>query len=111
MEKARCQNPVTYGSGYAAALAAQTAAIKGLLKYGEGAEIAEPAETLEGVETAETVIVQEGMIAEGGTRTVNALDDGASDYEECHACAMKNVKLFEDYRAFFKDKITETLAF
>ena len=57
MENVRCQNPVTYGSGYAASLAAQTAAIKGLLKYGEGAEIAEPAETLEGVETAETVII------------------------------------------------------
>ena len=41
MENVRCQNPVAYGSGYAASLAAQPAAINGLLESGEGAEIAE----------------------------------------------------------------------
>ena len=48
MENVRCQNPVAYGSGYAASLAAQTAAIKGLFESGEEAEIAKSAEALEG---------------------------------------------------------------
>ena len=55
MENVRCQNPFAYGGGYAASLAAQTAAIKGLLESGEGAEIAKSAEGLEIAKTAETV--------------------------------------------------------
>ena len=71
MENVRCQNPVAYGSGYAASLAAQTAAIKGLLESGEGAEIAKSAEGLERAETAETV---KGLDVESGR--ISNLDDG-----------------------------------
>ena len=71
MENVRCQNPVAYGSGYAASLAAQTAAIKGLIESGEGAEIAKSAEGLEGAETAETV---KGLDVESGR--ISNLDDG-----------------------------------
>ena len=66
MENVRCQNPFAYGSGYAASLAAQTAAINGLLESGEGAEIAKSAEGLERAETAETV---KGLAVESGTET------------------------------------------
>ena len=68
MENVRCQNPVAYGSGYAASLAAQTAAIKGLFESGEGAEIAKSAEGLERAETAETV---KGLEVESGTGSVD----------------------------------------
>ena len=81
MENVRCQNPFAYGSGYAASLAAQTAAINALLESGEGAEIAKSAEGLERAETAETVKgLEEGLAAGGGTNTTWYNSDGSINY-------------------------------
>ena len=76
MENVRCQNPVAYGSGYAASLAAQTAAIKGLFESGEGAEIAKSAEGLERAETAETAETVKGLEVESGSNFKGQLYNG-----------------------------------
>ena len=68
MENVRCQNPFAYGSGYAASLAAQTAAINGLFESGEGAEIAKSAEGLERAETVKGL--EEAVTAEGDVNSV-----------------------------------------